>query len=251
MWDSGGEAYAGTREILQVVDDPLEKLKHWFHEGAPLFRVSPDDPAACARWLTLFGIDPEIWPRRLWYTLATLVANLPQYSCSLQGSAFVLGTLLGLPVEQFRYRPNWSRLPDGMCSGLGRRSSRLGVDLLLGDKVEAPASLEIVLGPVSIERYGDFAETEEGQALLRRLLELIVPVSTRTEVRWSVLDRSRPPQLGMREGNSRLGINTHMGGMLAGAERHARAVQVGTGAEPDAMDSSAEEEQPAMGALQL
>lgn len=35
MWDSGGEASAGTREILEPFDDPLEKLKHWFHEGAP------------------------------------------------------------------------------------------------------------------------------------------------------------------------------------------------------------------------
>ena len=124
MWDSGGERELGTRELLGDVDDPLEKLKHWFHEGAPLFRLAPDDPASSARWLTLFGVDPQVWPRRLWYTLATLVAKLAQYSCSQQGCAFVLQTVLDLPVEQFRHRPNWSNLPDRMCSGLGWRGRR-------------------------------------------------------------------------------------------------------------------------------
>ncbi len=246
MWDSGGESELGTRELLEDIDDPLEKLKHWFHEGAPLFRLSPDDPAASARWLTLFGVDPQVWPRSLWYTLATLVANLAQYSCSQQGCAFTLQTVLGLPVQRFRYRPNWVHLPDTLCSGLGRRSSRLGVDLLLGDRLEEPASLEIELGPVSIDRYEYFAEDPEGQALLRRLLEWIIPVSTKTEVRWSVLDRSRPPQLGFREGNSRLGINTHMGGTLAG-----RPFAQERKAETPATFGSQTQEQPGTGVLQL
>ena len=251
MWDSGGERELGTRELLGDVDDPLEKLKHWFHDGAPLFRLSPDDPAACARWLTLFGMDPQVWPRSMWYTLATLVANISQCSCSQQGCAFVLRTVLGLPVQQFRHRPNWSHLPDAMCSGLGRQSSRLGVDLLLGDKLEEPASLEIEIGPVSIDRYEYFAETEEGQALLQRLLEWIMPVRTKTEVRWSVLDRSRPPQLGVREGNSRLGINTHMGGALAGTQEVATAPDLDTAAETGTEKAPEEREQPAVGALQL
>ena len=239
MWDSGGDRELGTRELLGDLDDPLEKLKHWFHEGAPLFRLSPDDPASCARWLALFGMEPRDWPQRLWYTLATLVANLAQYSCSQQGCAFVLQTVLGLPVQTFRSRPNWSNLPDSLCSGLGRRSSRLGVDLVLGDQREEPALLEIELGPVPIEQYEFFAETAEGGRLLRQLLEWIVPVSTHTLVRWSVLDRSRPPQLGVREGNSRLGINTHMGGAL------------GDVPETDSAEVAAPEEQPGVDALQL
>ena len=221
MWDSGGERELGTRELLESVDDPLEKLRHWFHEGAPLFRVAPDDPDACARWLKLFGMDPEVWPRHLWYTLATLLANLPQYSCSEEGCAFVLQAVLGLPVETFRRRENWTALPGAMCSGLGRHSSRLGVDLLLGDTVEESASLEIQLGPVSLERYEHFQENADGHRLLRRLLEWIVPVNTKTEIRWSVLDKTRSPQLGVRDGNSRLGINTHMGGILNGAQTNA------------------------------
>ncbi len=211
MWDSGGETHIGTREILQGFDDPLEKLKHWFHEGAPLFHIAPDNPSACARWLVLFGVRPERWPRHLWYRLATLIAGVAQYSCGQEGCAFVLNTLLGLPVQQFRYKASYAQLPESALSGLGRRSSRLGVDLIMGDSVEQPAALEIEIGPVTLDCYERFTETAEGTGLLKQTLEMIMPVSTPYEVRWSVLDRGRAPRLGLREGNSRLGINTHMG----------------------------------------
>ena len=217
MWDSGGETHMGTREILHGFDDPLEKLRHWFHEGAPLFRVAPDDTAACARWLVLFGVQPERWPQPLWYRLAMLIAGIAQYSCSQDGCAFVLDCLLGLPVQQFRLQAAYAPLPEAALSGLGRRSSRLGVDLVVGDLVEEPAALEIVIGPVPLDRYEHFAETGEGKALLRQTMELVMPVAVRYTVRWSVLDQHRAPRLGVREGNSRLGINTHMGRELDSA----------------------------------
>ncbi|GAA3753614.1 type VI secretion system baseplate subunit TssG [Terriglobus aquaticus] len=251
MWDSGGEREMGTRELLEGLDDPLEKLKHWFHEGAPLFRISPDDPTACARWLRLFGVEPQEWPRSLWYTLATLVAKLPLLSCTEQGCAFVLKTVLGLPVEQFRYRQNWSALPGEMRSGLGKRSSRLGVDLLLGDTVEEPATLEIHLGPLALDRYEYFAETAEGKQILRRLLEWIVPVSTRTELRWSVLDRNRAPQLGVRDGNSRLGINTHMGGRLGEQQPQTWFAESDSAVDVQDLEATQDREQPSAGVLQL
>ena len=59
-------AYAGTLEILSGFDDPLEKLKHWFHEGAPLFRIAPDD-RGLRPLAALFGVEPEHWPRSLWF----------------------------------------------------------------------------------------------------------------------------------------------------------------------------------------
>ncbi|MGI4758518.1 MAG: type VI secretion system baseplate subunit TssG [Janthinobacterium lividum] len=217
MWDSGGETHMGTREILLGFDDPLEKLKHWFHEGAPLFRLTPDDTAACRRWLNLFGVQAERWPRHLWYRLATLIAGMAQYSCSQDGCAFVLGSLLALPVGGFGYTPSFARLPDEALSGLGARASRLGVDLILGDAVEQPATLEIEIGPVTLDRYEHFTETAEGARLLRQTLEMVMPVATQYRVRWSVLDRNHAPRLGVREGNSRLGINTHMGLELGSA----------------------------------
>ncbi len=215
MWDSGGETHAGTREVLEGLDDPLEKLAHWFHEGAPLFRIAPDDLNACARWLTLFGVDLARWPQSLWYRLATLVAGLARYSCSQDGVAVVLETRLGLPVQQFRYLPQWTTLPDTSLSMLGSRASRLGVDMLVGDAVENLATLEIELGPVPLATYEYFTETKAGPALLRQTMEMVLPASTDFTVRWVVLDQTRAPRLGMRESNSRLGVNTYMGDELS------------------------------------
>ena len=211
MWDSGGETGMGTLEILAPFDDPLEKLKHWFHEGAPLFQLAPQDPAACARWLALFGIDAETWPRTLRYPLASSIADIAQLSCTEEGCAFALRTLLGLPVEGFSYYRTLAVLPESTLSQLGARASRLGVDLLLGDAIEDLATAEIEIGPVPLTTYEHFAETRHGADLLHRVLELLMPLSTAYDVRWSVEDRTQPPRLGIAAANSRLGLNTHMG----------------------------------------
>ena len=215
MWESGGEAGAGTSEILEHLDDPLEKLKHWFHEGAPLFRIAPSAPAACARWIRLFGIDPATWPQSMWYPLASVVARLPQISCSSEGCRLLLDLLLGLPVREMRYRPCTGALPASALSRLGSRSSRLGVDMLLGDSAEDLAMLEIEIGPVPLESYVHFAEAAEGRDLLRRVLEMALPMSHSFAVRWTVADEKASPRLGIAEQNSRLGINTHLGSPLA------------------------------------
>ena len=215
MWDSGGEAAAGTREILEPFDDPLEKLKHWFHEGAPLFRISPEDPAACVRWLALFGVRAESWPRALWFRLASLIGRMAQLSCSEAGCAFVFESLLGLPVQTFTREPNVATLPAEALSSLGKRASRLGVDLLMGDRADDIARLRIELGPVSLDTYQRFVENREGQRLLAQTMTLLMPCSQPYEIAWAVQDRTQPPRLGMAEHNSRLGINTHMGGTLS------------------------------------
>ncbi len=214
MWDSGGEAAAGTREILEGFDDPLEKLKHWFHEGAPLFRIAPDDLPACERWLALFGVRAADWPRGLWFRLASLMARMPQLSCSQDGCAFVLDVLLGLPVRSFSYLPAETDIPAALLSGLGAKSSRLGVDMILSDRMEDLAVLKVELGPVALPTYERFKESEAGAALLARTLALVMPCSTPYEIAWSVADESRLPRLGMAEENARLGINTHLGKAL-------------------------------------
>ena len=214
MWDSGGEAAAGTREILEPFDDPLEKLKHWFHEGAPLFRISPEDPQACARWLALFGVEASVWPRSMWFRLASLIARMAQLSCSRNGCALVLEALLGLPVKLLTTVPNETTLPAAALSSLGSRSSRLGVDLLMGDRADDIGKLRIELGPVPLATYERFAESREGAQLLERTMGLLMPCSQPYEIAWSVQDPTRAPRLGMAEHNARLGINTHMGKSL-------------------------------------
>jgi predicted component of type VI protein secretion system len=211
MWDSGGESAAGTREILEPFDDALEKLRFWFHEGAPLFRITPDDPIACARWISLFGIDPQEWPRSLWYRLASLVASLPTLSCSQSGFAFVLDVLLDLPIKSLSWHRTFVALPHSAVSALGARSSLLGVDTIVGDAIEDLASLEIEIGPVSLAIYQQFTADAAGAELLQRTLHMIMPLSTSFDLRWSVLDQTQAPRLGIPEQNARLGINTHMG----------------------------------------
>jgi hypothetical protein len=211
LWDSGGEAAAGTREILEHLDDPLEKLRHWFHEGAPLFRIAPGDLPACARWLALFGVDAHQWPASLWYPLASAVAQLPQMACTEEGCRLLLQTLLDLPLCGTRYRACQETLPEAARSRLGQRASRLGVDLLLGDAVEDLAMLELEIGPVPLAVYERFAEQRDGRLLLGRVLELALPLSVTYEVRWTVDDLRGAPVLGEARRNARLGINTHMG----------------------------------------
>ncbi len=229
MWDSGGEAAAGTREILEPFDDPLEKLKHWFHEGAPLFRISPEDPQACVRWLALFGVRAAAWPQPMWFRLASLISRMAQLSCSQGGCAFVLETLLGLPVKSFTYVANEAKLSKSTLSGLGSQASLLGVDLLMGDRVEDLAKLHLELGPVTLATYERFVESKEGAALLRQTLELVMPCTQPYEIGWAVGDWTQPPQLGLAAQNARLGINTHMGGAMGIGASVIESAVVGSG----------------------
>ena len=209
MWDSGGEGAMGTRELLELFDDPLAKLRFWFREGAPLFRIAPSDHLACARWLALFGIDANEWPRNLWYRLAAVIATLPKLACDQQGCAYVLNALLGMPVHAFDYKRTWTPVPPALLSSLGARASRLGLDAVLGDQVEDVVTLTVKIGPVPLHTYEHF--TGDGAELLRQVMALLIPISVSYELQWVVLDQKRAPILGMADRNARLGVNTHMG----------------------------------------
>jgi predicted component of type VI protein secretion system len=88
--------------------------------------------------------------------------------------------------------------------------SRLGVDAIVGDRVEDLAQLTLVLGPVSLDTYYAFQE-DERKALLDAVLYLIAPCHQRYRVAWSIGDRAKAPALGVEERNSRLGLNSYLG----------------------------------------
>ena len=140
-----------------------------------------------------------------------MIADVPSLACSEDGCSFVLGALLALPVAHFQHYPTWSVLPESMLSKLGRRSTRLGIDAVLGDAVEGLATTVVEIGPVPLSLYERFVETEAGATLLAHVLELLMPLTTHYEVRWTVLDASRPPRLGSAQENGRLGVNSHLG----------------------------------------
>jgi hypothetical protein len=210
MWDSGGEVEPGTREMLEGIDDPIEKLAHWAHEGAVLFRISETDNLACERWMALFGVRSADWPRTLWFRLGSLLPQLPALACSEEGTRLALSVLFQMPVESLRYRRSMASIPRDKISLLGYCASCLGIDSILGDAAEDLAHLRIILGPVSLKTYEAFAEGENGK-LLHRAFDYLMPAFLDYEIEWKVEDARRCPQLGIAERNSRLGINTHLG----------------------------------------
>jgi hypothetical protein len=210
MWDSGGEAEPGTREMLEGIDNPLVKLEHWAHEGAALFRISEADAQACERWMALFGVRSSDWPREMWFRLASLLAQLPALACSEAGIRLVLGVLFQIPIESMTYQRSVAMLHHEKTTLLGARASRLGVDTVVGDAAEDLAHLRITLGPVPLKTYEAFAGGDRGR-LLRRALDYLIPAFQDYEIAWTVEDAGRCPQLGIPERNSRLGVNTHLG----------------------------------------
>ena len=210
MWDEGGEKTAGTREMLEGIDDPLLKVTHWSREGALLFRIAVNNPLACARWMALFGVRAEAWPRALWFPLASLLGSLASKAGTRDGIALVLWALFGLPLADLRYRRSYTMLPAEFITHLGEQSSRLGVSTVAGDSIEDLAALEIAIGPVTLAQYERF-EQQEGHDLLLRALKFVIPVSLDYAVHWEVLDRTQAPRLGEPVKNSRLGVNCYLG----------------------------------------
>ena len=214
FWDKGGEAEPGTREILEPLDDPLQKANHWVREGARLFDVQRDNPSACSRWISLFGLNPEDWPMESWYKLALLLPNLHRLAGTERGIQFALQLLLDLPLWEIRKRRAYDYLEDEELTLLGRKASRLGVDCIVGDVLEDLPRLVLVIGPVLLDTYYEF-QKEEGRCRLDAVLELCLPCYQKSRISWFVLDPARPPRLGLEKENSRLGINSHLGGAPA------------------------------------
>lgn len=210
MWESGGEAEPGTRELLEVFDDPLRKLESWAREGSTMFRLAADNPGACARWLSLFGVRAEDWPQELWYRLAMLLADLPHLGGSEEGIRTMLETLFALPLTGFSWRASLAVVDPALVSRLGAHASRLGVDTVVGDAFEDLAHLCIVIGPVTLSDYDQYANGPR-RDLLARALDLFLPTFVDYEISWRVLDEQRRPRLGIAAENSRLGINSHLG----------------------------------------
>lgn len=214
FWDSGGESEMGTREIVGVIDDPYQKAAHWLRQGARLFDIGANNPDACARWIALFGMNPEHWPAQIWYPLAVLLPSLQSLAGKEYGMRFALHLMLGLPLEGIRRAARFRRLAEPGLSLLGERMSRLGVDAIVGDRVEDLAQLTLVIGPVPLDTY--YAFQEEGRkGLLDAVLYLIAPCHQRYRVAWSIEDRAKAPALGIEERNSRLGLNSYLGASRA------------------------------------
>lgn len=210
MWHRGGEEELGTGEILELLDDPLQKALHWICEGAQLFDISPGNPAACARWISLFGLDPEQWPADCLYSVALILSSLHRLAGTEPGIRIALDLILHLPLKEMRSKRAYRYLDQEDLSALGATASRLSVDYVLGDRYEDVGAIELVLGPVDLETYYEFSGPE-GSALLGRTLRLVMPCHGRWSISWVVADPDKYPLLGIAKENSLLGVNSYLG----------------------------------------
>lgn len=210
MWDRGGDTELGTKEILELFDDPMQKAAHWIREGEKLFDLRPDRANACASWISLFGLNPEDWPPQSWYKLATLLPSLHYLAGKEEGIRLALHLLLNLPLQEICKQRAYSYLDDDDLSLLGWKASRLAVDAVAGNLVEDLECLLLVIGPVPLETYYRFQEQAD-RRLLTSALDLCLPCHQKHRVLWSVLDPARAPRLGFETENARLGINSHLG----------------------------------------
>jgi len=210
MWDKGGAAEPGTQEVVELFDDPFQKLAYWLREGARLFDVRPDNPLACSRWISLFGLDPEAWPPEIWYKLAILLPNVQALAGKEYGIRFALQLLLDLPLLEIRRSPHSRYLADSDLSLLGSRFGRLGVDLVVGDHIEDLAEVTLMLGHVPLTTYRAFKE-ESNRQLLKSTLDLLMPLDQAYAVRWIVLDPAKQPRLADEVHNGVLGVNSYLG----------------------------------------
>lgn len=210
MWDTGGDQTLGTKELLGIIDDPLQKTGHWLREGARLFDLRHDDFEACSRWISLFGIDPQTWPPETWYNLSLLLPSLQRLAATEYGIRLLFQLLLDLPVQEVRYFPAFRQLPDQDCSLLGEKFSGLGTDFILGNEIEDLSGLLLRVGPVSLADYYAYQQREK-KHLVGAVLDLCLSIQRRCWVSWLVADPQKAPRLGIEVENARLGINSHLG----------------------------------------
>ena len=219
MWYRGGEAGIGTQELVELLDDPIQKAAYWFREGARLFDIQPDNPEACRRWISLFGLNPDEWPSETWYRLSLLLPSLHRLAGREAGIRLAFQLLVGLPVAEIRNRPVFTMLGRADQTALGTKLSRLGVDCIVGDRLEDASEISLVLGPVTLDTYYEF-ELEENRRCVDGLLDLCMAChqrrtvgldDVRQRISWIVLDPEKAPRLGMARDNAVLGINSYLG----------------------------------------
>jgi hypothetical protein len=209
MWDKG-EPYAGTQEILEVVDDPLQKAGNWVRDGARLFDLQPENLEACSRWIALFGLNPNDWPPDNLYNLALLLPSMQQIAGTEYGVRLTFQLLLHLPLKEINFFPSYRFLAAEEYSLLGNRFGRMSVDFVLGDRADDLAGVRLVVGPISLADYYQY-QGREKKHLVTSVLDLCMPCQRKCWVSWLVENQARAPRLGFEVENARLGINSHLG----------------------------------------
>ena len=220
-----------TWELLGLFDSEIIRLQYWRDEAPLLFGIGPGRDEANARWLRLFGFDPDLWPREKHFTLCNLVPGLHKIAGTDDGIRLVLRKLLGLEIAEFRYRRNYvpistedrnSLQVDAKGNSRAARNLRLGLDTVLGRRIETARRCELRLGPLPLGKWREL-KSEAGERQLKQALSLCMPLSVAYSYSFVVGDPDCAIQLGRAERNSVLGINSHLGKTPWAADRETSA----------------------------
>jgi hypothetical protein len=210
MRDASREGEIGTRELVSIFDDAVEKAAVHMRLGGLFFDLRPENPRGCARWIKLFGIEPEDWPKERWYKLAILLPCLRYLTGRESGLRLAMRILPGLEIASIAWRPRRTLMDASDRSLLGSRDSRLGVDLIVGDGIDDEALMEITLRAETLEKFRRH-QTDEGRKLINQVMRLVAPYHWVYRFKWLIGDVSRAPRLGVEIENAVLGVNSHLG----------------------------------------
>jgi hypothetical protein len=210
MREASRDGEIGTREMVSIFDDAVEKAAVYMRLGGPFFNVRPENPGGCARWVKLFGIEPEDWPKEKWYKLAILLPCLRYLTGRESGLRLAMRMLLDLEIASISWRPRRTMMDASDRSLLGWRSSRLGVDMIVGDGIDDEALMEITLRAETLEEFRR-RQTDESQKRINQVMRLVAPYHWVYRFKWLRGDVSRAPRLGVEIENAVLGVNSHLG----------------------------------------
>jgi len=210
MREASRDGEIGTRELVSIFDDAVEKAAVYMRLGGPFFNVRPENPGGCARWIKLFGIEPEDWPKEKWYKLAILLPCLRYLTGRESGLRLAMRMLLDLEIKSISWRPRRTLMDASDRSLLASAMSRLGVDMIVGDGIDDEALMEITLRAETLEEFRR-RQTDEGQKRINQVMRLVAPYHWVYRFKWLIGDVSRAPRLGMESENAVLGVNSHLG----------------------------------------
>jgi len=210
MREASREGEVGTQELVSIFDDAIEKAAVHMRLGGLFFDVRPENPRGCARWIKLFGIDPEDWPKEKWYKLAILLPCLRYLTGRESGLRLAMRMLLDLEIASIAWRPRRTLMDASDRSALSSAMSRLGVDMIVGDGIDDEALMEITLRAETLEEFRR-RDTYEGQKRINQVMRLVAPYHWVYRFKWLIGDVSRAPRLGIEVENAVLGVNSHLG----------------------------------------
>ena len=210
MREASREGEIGTREMVSIFDDAVEKAAVHMRLGGLFFDVRPENPGGCARWIRLFGVQPEDWPKEKWYKLAVLLPCLRYLTGRESGLRLTMRLLLDLEIAAISWRQRRTLMDAQDRSQLGAAMSRLGVDLIVGDGIDDEALMEITLRAETLEKFR-LRQTDEGQKRINQVMRLVAPYHWVYRFKWLIGDVTRAPRLGIETENSVLGVNSHLG----------------------------------------